>query len=88
MLTRSKTAHSQPPLCLTTSLSNAPLIEPSSFKEAARHAQWQQAMTEEFHALKSQGTWSLVPLPAHKNVIGCKWIFRIKKNSDGSVACY
>lgn len=30
----------------------------------------------------------MVPLPSHKTSIGCKWVFRIKKNSDGSIARY
>lgn len=34
----------------------------------------------------SKGTWSLVPIRVGKSAIGCKWIFRLKKNSDGSIA--
>lgn len=49
---------------------------------------WQQAMAEEFGALVKQGTWTLVPPPSHGNVIGCQWIYKIKHNSDGSVARY
>ena len=30
----------------------------------------------------------MVPLPSGKNVVGCKWVFKIKKNSDGSLARY
>ena len=43
-------------------------------------------MKEEIDALHSQRTWSLVPLPSRKNLVGCKWIFSIKKNVDGSIA--
>ena len=43
-------------------------------------------MLEEYNALIHQGTWSLVPLPPHKNLVGCKWVFKIKKNFDGSMA--
>ncbi|XP_016649007.1 PREDICTED: uncharacterized mitochondrial protein AtMg00810-like [Prunus mume] len=43
-------------------------------------------MREEIEALHAQGTWDLVPLPAHKNLVGCKWVYRIKKNADGSIA--
>ena len=30
----------------------------------------------------------MVPLPSSKNVVGCKWGFKIKRNSDGSLARY
>lgn len=30
----------------------------------------------------------MVPLPPQGPVIGCKWIFRIKRNSDGSISRY
>jgi hypothetical protein len=43
-------------------------------------------MQEEINALHAQGTWDLVPLPHAKNLVGCKWIYRIKKNADGSIA--
>ncbi|XP_058217151.1 uncharacterized mitochondrial protein AtMg00810-like [Rhododendron vialii] len=45
-------------------------------------------MAEEFGALVKQGTWSLVPPPSNANIIGCQWIFKIKKHSDGSIARY
>jgi hypothetical protein len=42
-------------------------------------------MKEEVDALHTQGTWSLVSLPANRNLVGCKWIFKIKRHSDGSL---
>lgn len=30
----------------------------------------------------------MVPRQAHTNSVGCKWLFRIKRNLDGSVARY
>ncbi|XP_070675761.1 uncharacterized mitochondrial protein AtMg00820-like [Malus domestica] len=39
-------------------------------------------------ALIKQQTWTLVPLPPHKNLVGCKWIYKVKRNPDGSVARY
>jgi hypothetical protein len=34
------------------------------------------------------GTWDLVPLPSHAIHITCKWVFKIKTKSDGSVERY
>lgn len=44
-------------------------------------------MKDELLALHRNNTWSLMPLPGTK-VIGCKWIYRVKFLSDGSVDKY
>ena len=45
-------------------------------------------MAAELQALELNKTWSLVPLPPNKRAIGCKWVFKIKYRSDGSVERY
>ena len=45
-------------------------------------------MESEYDALIRNGTWSLVDLPPTKTAIGCKWVFRVKENPDGSVNKY
>ena len=32
------------------------------------------------------GIWDMVSSPTEKKAIGCKWVFVIKVNSDGTVA--
>ncbi|GAU15594.1 hypothetical protein TSUD_108530 [Trifolium subterraneum] len=62
--------------------------EPTCVSQALQHVEWKQAMSDEFTALMNNGTWSLVPHQPHLNVIGNKWVFRIKRNPDGSIARY
>ncbi|CAM8910542.1 unnamed protein product [Rhodiola kirilowii] len=42
-------------------------------------------MEDELRALKQTNTWNLVPKPTEANVVGCKWIFKTKHKSDGSI---
>ncbi|KAM1049049.1 hypothetical protein ACFX2C_028192 [Malus domestica] len=65
---------------------SGPDIELTSFTAASKSVQWQKAMSEEMDALLQQHTWSLVPLPSNKNLVGCKWIYKIKRNPDGTIA--
>jgi len=43
-------------------------------------------MEEEMRALDDNGIWELVDLPVRKQTIGCKWVYVVKVNPDGSVA--
>uniref|UniRef100_A0A2N9FWE2 Integrase catalytic domain-containing protein n=1 Tax=Fagus sylvatica TaxID=28930 RepID=A0A2N9FWE2_FAGSY len=64
------------------------ITEPPSYTVASKHSKWCTAMDEEFQALQQQATWTLVPLPDSKNVVGCKWVYKLKHHSDGSIARY
>jgi len=59
--------------------------DPSSFATAVKEELWCDAMNMELRALEDNKTWLLTPLPLGKKAIGCKWIFRTKFKSDGSV---
>jgi len=67
---------------------SAVIVEPSTYQEAARIPEWQLAMSKELAALDRTGTWDLVPLPSHAVPITCKWVFKIKTKSDGSIERY
>src|SRR5262249_9217324 len=43
-------------------------------------------MLEEINALDENHTWNLVDLPKGQKAVGCKWVFAVKVNPDGSVA--
>ena len=59
--------------------------EPSSFKEAMLHLDWQAAMKIEYVVFLTNSTWKLVPKPVNKRIIGCKWIYEWRLKVDGSV---
>jgi hypothetical protein len=64
----------------------ATLHEPHSFCEAHTNPLWQNAMSEELNALSKTHTWDLVDVPPGKTVVGCKWVYKIKTKSDGSIS--
>ena len=45
-------------------------------------------MQEEYATLMKNNTWSLVSPPANRKDISCKWVFRVKRNPDGSIQKY
>ena len=42
-------------------------------------------MVEEMAVLHSIGTWNLVPLPAGKSLVGCRWVYTVKIGPNGRV---
>lgn len=47
-----------------------------------------EAMKVEYEALMKNETWDLVPYPNEKNVIGNKWIYKVKFNSIEDIEKY
>ena len=45
-------------------------------------------MNDEFDALVQNRTWELVPSTSKQNLVGCKWVFHIKRLLDGSIDRY
>jgi histone deacetylase 1/2 len=63
--------------------------EPATVADALRDQKWVDAMNSEYHALMKNKTWRLVPSPPKgTNVIGCKWVYKIKHKSDGTIDRY
>ena len=77
--------------CYTADDLTADIDEPKNISEArnGKHSvHWRQAKDSEFASLESNKTWDLVPMPKDKNVIGCRWVFKVKRNSDGTLERY
>lgn len=62
--------------------------KPTSVKQALADPNWLAAMKDEYAALMRNNTWSLVHLPPGRKAIGCKWVFKLKENPDGSINKY
>lgn len=45
-------------------------------------------MIQEFNALIQTSTWELVRRDTAQNIVGCKWVFRVKHKADGSIDRY
>jgi hypothetical protein len=63
-------------------------VEPTCFEQAVGNPKWDNAMDEEMAALDANATWELVVLPEDKKAIGCKWVYKIKHNTDRFVSRY
>jgi len=66
----------------------AAVRDPVSVEEALaseQAEQWQRAMDEEMSSLLENQTWALEPLPEGVQPIPVKWVFKVKRNADGSV---
>lgn len=62
--------------------------EPRTYEEAANSAErdnWLDAMQDEYNSLITNKTWILVKKPNDQKVIDNKWVFKLKKNIDGSI---
>ncbi|KAG7571799.1 Zinc finger CCHC-type superfamily [Arabidopsis suecica] len=59
--------------------------EPWDYNEAKKSEKWKEACVEEISSIEKNKTWDLVELPAGAKAIGLKWVFKLKRNSDGSI---
>ncbi|GKA38068.1 retrovirus-related pol polyprotein from transposon TNT 1-94 [Tanacetum coccineum] len=47
-----------------------------------------EAIDDEMDSIVSNNTWKLLDLPPGSKAIGCRWVFRIKYHTDGSIQTF
>src|ERR1700678_3616144 len=66
-------------------------LDPNSMSQALQRSdgdKWKEAAKSEMDNHASNGTWKLVDLPPGAKCIGSGWVFRLKRNADGSIERY
>jgi hypothetical protein len=71
-----------------TRVLHSPSSEPFAFSDANWYAVWHNAMCDEIATLRTNRTWSLVPFHPSMNVVGSRWVYRIKHRVDDSIERY
>lgn len=59
--------------------------EPKSVGDALNSPEWFDAMEAEIDSLHDHDIWELVELPEGQKLVGSKWVFKVKRNADGSI---
>lgn len=42
-------------------------------------------MHEEYAAFLKNNTWTLIPPTPAMNIVGCRWVFKVKRHADGTI---
>ena len=88
---RSSRVTAQPDRFNNLSYAMVALDEPLTYRQATAGEdsdKWLQAINDELTAHDKNHTWSVVKKKFDMNVIGCKWVFKKKRDADGNVSKY
>lgn len=72
----------------TNAASTNDVDEPITIDEALNGPnakEWSIATKSEIDSLKQNKTWDLVDPPNDKNIVGCKWVFKHKRDENGDI---
>lgn len=66
--------------------------ESAYFSEVVKDGKWREAMRLEMQALENNRRWvrnvgagEMQDLPSNKKALGCRWVYKIKCNSNGII---
>ena len=65
--------------------------DPKTFSQAIsckKSNLWYDVMKNEMNSMASNRVWNVVELPDGVKSIGCKWVFKAKKDSLGNIEIY
>lgn len=62
--------------------------KPWDYDEAKEEKVWRDVCQDEITSIIKNKTWDLVDLPSGAKAIGLRWVFKVKRNSDGSINKY
>ena len=62
--------------------------EPSSNHEAYKESVWRQAIEEELNSIEKNKTWEMVIRTPRCKPIAFKWVYKVKRNSQGGIVSY
>jgi hypothetical protein len=66
-------------------------VEPACYAEAISCAacdQWRQAMDTEMSKHHERGTYVLCEKPRDRTIVGCKWVYKLKRDNKGNITSY
>lgn len=61
---------------------------PNTTEDALRNPKWKDAVNDEIRALIKNDTWDLVSYEPGIKLVGCKWVFSIKYNTNRTINRY
>jgi hypothetical protein len=59
--------------------------EPTSGRQAEQNDSWREVMHEEMNSIEGNHTWRLIDLPTGHQLIGLKWVYKLKKDARGVI---
>ena len=76
---------------LAAAVANSEGLEQRNVDEA-RHQldwlKWNATICGELECLKVAGMWMIIDKPNRVDMVGSKWIFKVKKYAVGHIKCY